>query len=160
AYSLCQQYAGDCQISWYADESMRQVTLEPFELDESPVSVRAFRQFAESTLYRTQAEKAGFAYAVVNGSLQPVNGGNWRDEIKKHPVEGDCPGVGGSFQDAQAYCKSKGERLPSEDEWEYVARGPKRSIFPWGDDATPVARKLGIPPHINDGPAEGIGGRY
>ena len=160
AYALCQRYSADCQIGWYADESMREATLNPFDLDPAPVSVRAFRRFAEATHYRTQAEKVGYAYAVVNGSLQAVPGGNWRNAIKEHAAEDDSPVVGVSFQDAQAYCRSKGERLPSEDEWEYAARGPKRTMFPWGDDATPVARGLGIPPHVNDGPAEGIGGRY
>ncbi len=160
AYTLCQQYSADCQLSWYADENLRSATLEPFELDPAPVSVAAFRQFAETNGYRTQAEKVGYAYALVGGTLQPVNGGTWRNAIKKHPVEDDSPVVGVSFHDATAYCQSKAERLPSEDEWEYVARGPQRHIFPWGDDATPVARAMNVPPHVTDGPAEGIGGNY
>jgi formylglycine-generating enzyme required for sulfatase activity len=50
--------------------------------------------------------------------------------------------------------------LPSEDEWEYVARGPRRHTFPWGENIDPVANAPGAPPSVNDGPAEGIGGRY
>ena len=160
AFALCQQYSTDCQLSWYGDESLRSATLGPFELDPAPVSVSAFRQFAESNGYRTQAEKVGYAYALVGGTLQPVSGGTWRNAIKKHPVEDDSPVVGVSFHDATAYCQSKGGRLPSEDEWEYVARGPQRHIFPWGDDAAPVARAMNIPPRVTDGPAEGIGGNY
>jgi formylglycine-generating enzyme required for sulfatase activity len=160
AFALCRQYSAACQLSWYGDEGLRNVTLDPFELDPVPVSVRAFRQFVDVSHYKTQAETAGFAYAVVEGSLQPVSGGSWRNAVKKHPVVDESPVVGVSFQDAAAYCRSKGERLPSEDEWEYVARGPKRHTFPWGENIEPVASAPSAPPGVSDGPAEGIGGRY
>ena len=160
AFALCRQYSSACQLSWYGDEGLRNVTLDPFDLDAAPVSVRAFRQFVEVSHYKTQAETAGFAYAVVEGSLQPVSGGSWRNAVKKHPAEDESPVVAVSFQDAVAYCRSKGERLPSEDEWEYVARGPKRHTFPWGENIDPAANAPAAPPGVNDGPAEGIGGRY
>jgi formylglycine-generating enzyme required for sulfatase activity len=160
AFALCRQYSAACQMSWYGDEGLRNVTLEPFELDPVPVSVQAFRQFVDATHYKTQAETAGFAYAVVAGTLQPVNGGSWRNAVQQRPVADEAPVVGVSFQDAAAYCRSKGERLPSEDEWEYVARGPKRHTFPWGENIDPVAMAPAAPPSVRDGPAEGIGGRY
>src|SRR3984957_9972112 len=160
AFTLCRQYSAACQLSWYGDEGLRDVTLEPFELDPLPVSVRAFRVFAEAARYRTQAETAGFAYAVVEGTLQPVSGGSWRNAVKKRATLDDSPVVAVTFQDAAAYCRSKGERLPSEDEWEYIARGPKRHIFPWGENIDPVANAPSAPPSVTDGPAEGIGGRY
>ena len=160
AFALCRQYSSACQLSWYGDEGLRNVTLDPFELDTVPVSVRAFRQFVDSSHYRTQAETAGFAYAVVEGSLKPVSGGSWRNAVKMHPVDDESPVVGVSFQDAVAYCRFKGERLPSEDEWEYVARGPKRHTFPWGENIEPVVKAPSAPPGVNDGPAEGIGDRY
>jgi formylglycine-generating enzyme required for sulfatase activity len=160
AFALCKQYSSACQLSWYGDEGLRNVTLEPFELDPLPVSVREFREFADGTRYKTQAETAGFAYAVVEGTLQPVSGGSWRNAVKKHALEDDLPVVAVSFQDAAAYCRSKGWRLPSEDEWEYAARGPKRHTFPWGENIDPVASAPSAPPSVSDGPAEGIGGRY
>jgi formylglycine-generating enzyme required for sulfatase activity len=160
ALSLCRQYSTACQLSWYADEVLRNATLAPFDVDPTPVSVRAFRQFTEATRYKTQAETAGFAYAVVEGRLDSVPGGSWRNAVKKHAVEEDSPVVAVSFQDAAAYCRFRGARLPTEDEWEYVARGPKRHIFPWGDNAEPAAVAPSAPPAVNDGPAEGIGGRY
>jgi formylglycine-generating enzyme required for sulfatase activity len=160
AFALCQRYAADCQESWYADEGLRELTLEPFELDPLPVSVRAFRQFADGARYKTQAETAGYAYALVGGTLQPVPGGSWRNAVKKHPADDDTAVVGVSFQDALAYCRGKGARLPSEDEWEYVARGPGRHIFPWGDNVDPAANTPSAAPTVNDGPPEGIGGLY
>ena len=160
ALSLCRQYSAGCQASWYADEKLRTVVLEPFELDAAPVSVRDFRRFAEATQYRTDAETAGLAYAVVGESLQPVNGGSWRNAIRQYPINEDAPVVGVTFRDAQAYCRWKKERLPTEDEWEYIARGPERRNFPWGDSVAPAARPISAPPRAGEGPAEGIGYRY
>jgi len=160
ALGLCRQYSSACQASWYADEKLHTVTLAPFELDVTPTSVRDFRRFADSTQYETEAEAAGFAYSLVGQSLQQVSGGNWRNAIKQHPVTEESPVVGVSYRDAQSFCRWKKERLPTEDEWEYVARGPERRNFPSGDNVSLSTRPSAIPPRAGDGPAEGIGGHY
>jgi formylglycine-generating enzyme required for sulfatase activity len=161
AVAMCRQYSSDCQLSMFSDEVLRTPTLAPFELDTLPVSVRAFRQFVDATHYNTEAETVGFAYAYVGGSkLTRVEGGNWRNGLKQHEVVDESAVVAVSFQDAVAYCRYKGERLPTEDEWEYIARGPERHTFPWGENMGPAVGTANAAPRVGDGPAEGIGGRY
>jgi formylglycine-generating enzyme required for sulfatase activity len=38
-----------------------------------------------------------------------------------------------AISDVEAYCRFRGGRLPTEDEWTFAAAGPKSRRYPWGD---------------------------
>jgi formylglycine-generating enzyme required for sulfatase activity len=160
AFTMCKGYSAACRLEWYADEGLRSASLAPFELDATPVSVGAFRQFVGATHYTTEAEATGFAYGVVSGKHEKVSGGTWRNAVTNRPMSEELAVVGVTYQDAVAYCHYRGERLPSEDEWEYAARGPERRTFPWGENEDLARAAPSSPPRVSDGPPEGIGGRY
>ena len=160
AYAMCRSQFAGCKLAWYADEILRAATLQPFDMDVTPVTVGDFRQFVEATRYRTDAERAGFAFTLDAGVLKAQSGGSWRNGVSKRAMSDDLAVVGVSFQDAMAYCRYRGARLPTEDEWEYAARGPERQLFPWGSSAEPVSRSLTAPPSAADGPPQGLGGRF
>jgi formylglycine-generating enzyme required for sulfatase activity/DNA-binding NarL/FixJ family response regulator len=53
------------------------------------------------------------------------------------PTDLNSPMMMVTWWDAYAYAKWKGRELPTEQQWEAAARGPKGFIYPWGDEMDP-----------------------
>jgi formylglycine-generating enzyme required for sulfatase activity len=160
AFNLCRHFAQDCSLTMYADEEPRQVTLAPFQLQSTAVTVADFRKFVTATGYHTRAEDEGGAFALVGDKLRRVKGGTWRNAVASTPRPETAAVVAVTQEDARQYCTWDKQRLPTEDEWEYVARGPQRYLFPWGDDFTPAIMTRSTRPDAAEGPAGGIDHRY
>jgi sulfatase modifying factor 1 len=140
------------------------VSVEPFFLDATLVTNRAFAAFVAATSYETEAEQFGWSFVLesfVNNNTNThypsdpesphwmaVPGAYWRrpeGPQSSYKFRHEHPVVHVSHRDAAEYCKWKQKRLPGEYEWEAAARGcgsnatTIRTIYSWGDsveDAT------------------------
>jgi formylglycine-generating enzyme required for sulfatase activity len=112
-------------------ETKTDVTVGAFCLDLTEVTVAAYEKCVtagQCTEPTPNSTTSGY----------PLDAGcNWkRAGYALHPV--NCV----KWSQAVSFCGADGRRLPSEEEWEWAARGGEKAwTYPWGQDA-PTADKL------------------
>ncbi len=105
------------------ESPVHEVDLPVFRIARFPVTVREFARFVDAGGYQAEKHWSAGGFGVAN---EPDN---WVDQQKNPP----WPVVGVSWFEASAYCAWAGLRLPTEVQWERVARGPGSARYPWGD---------------------------
>lgn len=143
------------------------VRVDGFWMDKTEVTNAQFAKFVEATGYVTVAERVpkaedfpgappenlvagGVVFSppdspvILDNHFQwwaYVPGANWRHPLgPDSDLQGkdDLPVVQIAFEDAVAYCKWAGKRLPTEAEWEFAARGGKSGeVYAWGNQFRP-----------------------
>jgi formylglycine-generating enzyme required for sulfatase activity len=127
----------DVQYPW--EDSPRRshrhtMSLKPFFMDKYPVTNSEFKKFLEASHYHP-TDDHNFLKDWTGGSYPA----GW----------GDRPVTWVSLEDARAYAKWAGKRLPHEWEWQYAAQGGKSTrLYPWGNEPNEAA--VPSPSHARD----------
>ncbi len=86
------------------------VYLDAYYIDKYEVTNEQYKRFVDETGYRKPSCWNDSRFSLPN---QPIVGVNWEDAV--------------------AYAKWAGKRLPTEAEWEKAARGTDKRSWPWGN---------------------------
>jgi formylglycine-generating enzyme required for sulfatase activity len=139
----------------YGDEKKPAKITKPFAIAKYPVTNLQYRRFIDAGGYDKQeywsiegwSWRIGKYITKANDDLEswlskrPVEKRSkpfyWYDDKWNNPL---APAVGVSWFEAEAYANWLGKvlvkpmRLPTEQEWEYAARGTKGREYSWGND--------------------------
>ena len=109
---------------------VHEVRLDSFQISQYPATVFEYRKFVESGGYRDER------FWKAGGFGETTKPEQWEEQMEfpNRPV------VGVSWFEASAYCAWKGVRLPTEEEWEFAARGKDGRKYPWGNDPASALR--------------------
>ncbi len=130
---------GDIQGGGDSDEKpVHKVYIKAFKISKYEVTREQFRAFVNATNYKTEAERGDGCWIYNGIRWSKKKDANWRNvgfsQTDQHPV------VCVSWNDGIAYAKwlsrktGKKYRLPTEAEWEYVARAGTDTKYWWGNE--------------------------
>jgi formylglycine-generating enzyme required for sulfatase activity len=132
----------DVQYPWEDSprrHHLKTLDIASFYVDRYPVTNAEFKKFLDAAHYRP-ADDHNFLKDWSNGSYPA----GW----DKKPV------TWVSLEDARAYAKWAGKRLPHEWEWQYAAQGADGRAYPWGAAWDAAAVPVPETRHVMRGPDE------
>ncbi len=97
----------------------REVRLPSYAIDPTPVTNAKYAEFLKRTGYEPR-DRTNFLKHWTNGQIP--------SGLENHPV------VYVDLEDARAYARWAGKRLPTEDQWQYAAQGGDGRTYPWGNE--------------------------
>ena len=119
------------------EKPQHKVYLPDYYIGRYPVTNAEFERFVAASGHKPRAEKDDKGRVWQGDKWEWVKGANWCHPSgpassitgkERHPV------VQVSWDDAAAYAKWAGKRLPTEAEWEKAARGTDGRTWSWGDE--------------------------
>ncbi len=131
----CTPHDADCDA--IEEPSHRVRITQGYWMGRHEVTIRAFKKFAKATRRQMPPPPNVTPFAELSGKGKIKLGArNIAHVFDSGPgKKEDRPIVAATFEEAEAYCKFAGGRLPTEAEWEYAARGGKGDRrYPWGDE--------------------------
>jgi formylglycine-generating enzyme required for sulfatase activity len=111
----------DVQYPWEDSprrEHYHRMAIRPFFIDRYPVTNADFKAFMDATHYEP-GDSHNFLRHWLDGAPRPGE--------ERNPV------TWVSLEDARAYARWAGKRLPHEWEWQYAAQGTDGRTYPWGN---------------------------
>jgi formylglycine-generating enzyme required for sulfatase activity len=116
-----------------SEQPAHEVTLTSgYWIDTTEVTNAAFDAFAAAGGYTTEAYWSAEGWEWMS-DLDP-NGFPRRCDDDAPDVPRRCL----TWYEAEAYATWRGGALPTEAQWEFAARGPESTVYPWGDDWDPA----------------------
>lgn len=113
-----------------SQEPVHRVDVSAFWMDETEVTVAAYSACASAggcPSAPTTVDWKGITETQRKQLSTHCNGD--RPDRKTHSI--NCV----DWEQATTFCKWSNKRLPTEEEWEYAARGSDGRKYPWGDSA-------------------------
>jgi formylglycine-generating enzyme required for sulfatase activity len=119
ALAECKKFTTDCSRTWFiGEEPPHTVFLNNFWIDQTEVTNAMYAKCVASGVCKEPSSKKSSTHDSYYGNFQFDN----------YPV------INVDWNTAKTYCEWRGDRLPTEAEWEKAARGPNGNVYPWGNE--------------------------